>query len=175
MSEEFYIDKYGLKRPNPPEGFIEFKVSQKDDGKAPICPNCNIASGFVYDGGGYTDNNATEFVKKLKDVEKQFDQKREELTKWFHSFSLKGAEFSFWDYWCEYFEGKLIKLHWSRFSSGHCMNELCNTKLWSDFVDDYVDIKTKQGRTRRVHAGYINYYKPVGVDPDKGVDEIEED
>lgn len=117
----FFTDRYGLKRPLPPPGYLEGKIIQKTgkDGqkKSPRCPVCKQDCGMSYYGGGWVYPKAQTFYDSMDD-----DSGYEKL--------------------CKEFEGEMIKCHWSRYGEGECMG--CRAKIWHDLIGGYVKVGKAQ-------------------------------
>lgn len=121
-----FVDKDGRVRPRAPGGFTPFKWKTKPyeldkNIRLQLCPVCG-ESGFVWNGGGFVNPNAERFLEESE--KKNLNQ---------------------FDVFCQYFEGVMIKEHWSRYGVGECTE--CGCEFWHDFVG---------GGNRE--TGYWQYY-----------------
>lgn len=119
-SEGSFLDSYGLKRPIPPVGFKKWIP----EGTPPECPNCGKNLGQVWDGGGFTDAGAQNFLEEV----------------------MRQNNLNSYDRLCLEYDGEMIKSHWSRYGTGRCL--ACSCQFWHDFVQGY------KGDSRYIHICY---------------------
>ena len=109
----FFMDKDGWKRPLPPDGYIEGKITSREN-ESPTMPCCGKACGWVmFGGGGFVDQSVQAFSDKLEaeDTLGSYDQL------------------------CQQIDGDMLKCHWSRFGLGKFLN--CGALYWYDLVGGY--------------------------------------
>jgi len=111
----FLIDDDGHKRPIPPKRFKKYKpdIKRKDNGsRQRLCPVCGCPWHESGENKGWVDNGAQE----------KFDEETKK----------KGS----FDALCVKYEGKMLKRHWSRYSTKLCLH--CGVEIWHDMIsNDY--------------------------------------